>query len=197
MNKLAIKLEREERLLELKPLETLQEFGFRDKMNFCDVGAGSGVFTFEASKISKEPIYALEVSDEMIDIINNKIKVCKAVNIFPKKIKDNAFDLPSKSIDFLLLSTVFHEIAKEEHSNFLSEIKRVLKDEGKFLVIEFLKEKSPMGPRLVEKRVSCEEMNEILEKHNFIELKHKVLGENLYAAAFKKRASEREKLDEI
>jgi ubiquinone/menaquinone biosynthesis C-methylase UbiE len=188
MNKLAIKLEREERLLELKPLETLKEFGFSTGMNFCDLGAGSGVFSLEAAKISKETIYALEISDEMIDIITKKIKISNITNVFPKKIVGKTFGLPSKSIDFVLLSTVFHEIPKEEHPKFLSEIKRVLKDNGRFLVIEFLKEKSPMGPRLVEKRVSKEEMNAIVEKHNFLELKHKVLGENLYAVLFEKVA---------
>ena len=187
MNKLAIKLEQEERLMELKPLATLKEFGFRAGMNFCDLGAGSGVFSLEAAKISQETIYALEISDEMIEIIKNKIKVSNITNIFPKKVVGKILELPSKSIDFLLLSTVFHEIPKEEQAEFISEIKRVLKDDGKFLVIEFLKEKSPMGPSLVEKRVSREELKIIVEKHNFLELKHKVLGKNLYAVSFEKK----------
>ncbi len=68
------KFESKERLDELKPRETLKRAGFKDDMVLCDIGAGTGVFALPASKISREKIYALEKSDEMIKILKTKIK---------------------------------------------------------------------------------------------------------------------------
>lgn len=186
MNKLAIKLEQEGRLLELKPMETLKEFGFNSGMTFCDIGAGTGVFSFEAATISKADTYALEISDEMLEIIKKKIEIGNYFNVHAKKILKNRFELVSKSIDFILLSTVFHEILEKERAALFSEIRRVLKDNGKFLVIEFLKKETSMGPSSIERKISREEMVKIAEKYKFVETKHKILGNNLYAVEFEK-----------
>lgn len=57
------KLENPVRLAELDPAATLIRAGFRENMVLCDIGAGTGIFTFPATQISSEKIYTLEISD--------------------------------------------------------------------------------------------------------------------------------------
>ena len=52
MSKQIEKLENEQRILELNAGETLMKIGFTEGLNLCDIGAGTGIFSFEAAKIS-------------------------------------------------------------------------------------------------------------------------------------------------
>jgi precorrin-6B methylase 2 len=56
------KLENPARLLELAPADTLHKIGLSEGSIFCDVGAGTGVFTFPAASISNTTVYAVEIS---------------------------------------------------------------------------------------------------------------------------------------
>lgn len=181
MKKNNLKLENPLRLMELNPALTLEKIGFLEDQTLCDIGAGTGIFTIPGANITKEKVYALEISDDMLSIIKDKIMEKGLGNIQLVKVKDDSFDLPSSSIDLALMVTVLHEI--EEKKNLLREVKRILKTEGRLAIIEFHKEKTPMGPP-VDHRISKEETIEVLRDAGFREINSFDLGANFYCMVF-------------
>lgn len=145
------KLNSEERKKLLAPDETLRRLGYRGIEVMADIGCGTGLFTFAASGISKgrAKIYALDVSKEMLEEIQKKIRE-KGLR-FVETIQSEAYDfkLPSESVDFVLIGFVLHEI--EDKERFLREAVRVCKREGKVALIEFKRVESSFGPPLDER----------------------------------------------
>ena len=47
------KLERAERIQELNPPETLKRIGLMPGNTFCDIRAGTGIFTFAAAELTE------------------------------------------------------------------------------------------------------------------------------------------------
>ncbi len=171
------KFESKERLDELKPRETLKRAGFKDDMVLCDIGAGTGVFALPASKISREKIYVLEKSDEMIKILKTKIKDKKLENVKVKKVESDILPVDDAACDLVILVTVLHHIDRKE--TMFSEIKRILKENGKIMIIEFHKRETKMGPPR-EIRISQEELEEIAKEYKLKILDKFILGDNFY-----------------
>ncbi len=68
------KLENPARLEELAPENTLKRIGLEPGMTFADIGAGTGIFAIPAAKMTTEKVYALEISEEMIQLLNQRKK---------------------------------------------------------------------------------------------------------------------------
>lgn len=175
------KFENKERLEELLPIETLRRAGFREGMTLCDIGAGTGAFSLPATEISKEDIYALEISDEMIGILEKRIVEKGIENLKVKRVKDNILPLEDKSCDMAIMVTSLHHI---EHKELMAdEIKRVLKKEGRLMIVEFHKRETPMGPP-AHHRISQEEVEEFVSCNGFTRIDKFLLGENFYVFVF-------------
>ena len=155
-----------------------------DAVTFADLGCGSGFFSIplakraENFKDKKFILFALDISEEMLGVFNGKLKKDKDINLGEsgpckiKCVKCEEFFIPleDSSVNILLLANVFHEI--EHKSDYLNEIKRVLKDGGSFFLLDWKKEdENPvMGPPSVE-RVSTEEAKKALEESGFKDIK--------------------------
>jgi len=182
LNSKIAKFENPVRLEELKPEETLLKIGLQDNHDLCDVGAGSGVFTFPAAAmLTKGKVYALEINDEMLAVMEEKSKKAGISNIEFIKVQDNRFEIESYSVDIVLMVTVLHEI--ENKNVILQEVKRVLKDTGKFAVIEFHKRETPTGPPTTH-RLGKDEVEDLLTKAGFRVKENFDLGENFYCLVF-------------
>ena len=181
MNHKRTKFENPMRLEELKPIETLKRIGLLDNHILCDIGAGSGIFTIPAAKITKNKVYALEINDEMLSIIGEKANTEGATNIELIKVKDTHFDIIDHSIDVVLLVTVLHEI--NNTTVFLEEVETVLDDNGKIVVIEFHKRETPMGPPIGH-RMGKDEVIGQLKNAGFIVRENFDLGDNFYCLVF-------------
>lgn len=183
MTNMQIKLDNPERVKELNPEHTLSKIGLRDGHVFCDIGAGSGVFTIPAAKITKNSIYALDTSDDMLTLISEKAKQEKIKNIKPIKVEGNRFDLPDETANIVLMAAVLHEIA--EKPAFVAEVKRLLKIGGKAAVIEFHKRDTPNGPGL-EHRLGRDEAFNILLTSGLQPYDEFDVGDNYYCLVFRR-----------
>ena len=179
------KFENPARLAELDPKGTLIKAGLKDNMTVCDIGAGTGIFSFPAAQISDDDIFALEISDGMIELLNSRINERKILNIKVKKVEPPAIPLDSNICDMALMVTVLHEI--EDKTSMFNEIKRVLKKNGRLLIIEFHKRETPMGPP-VEHRISEEFTQKLCKDHGFKTIDAFSLGANFYGIVFEKSA---------
>lgn len=175
------KFENKARLEELNPRDTLKRAGFKEGMVLCDIGAGTGIFSIPATKISDNDIYALEKSDEMIEILKNRIVEKNIKNLKIKKVESNILPIGDKVCDLVIMVTVLHHIDDKEF--MIDEIKRILKDNGKLMIIEFHKRETSMGPP-VEMRISEEELEEIGVYNNLKIIDKFVLGDNFYGFIF-------------
>lgn len=170
------KLENPKRITELNPKETLIKIGLSDRSTFCDIGAGTGVFTYAAAEITAKDIYAVEISGEMREILRLKNNGQNVI------IEDSAQNVPTDSCDVVLLCTVLHEL--DNIPDMMGEIRRILKHDGVLAIIEFHKEATPMGPP-VDHRISESETVETLMKNEFVKINRFKLGDNFYCLIFK------------
>lgn len=168
------KLENPLRVAELKPAETLRRAGLTPDANFLDVGAGTGLFAFEAANMTCGTVYAVEISADMLKILNEKRENAGHHNVHIIQGVENA---PSGAFDLALLCTVLHELDQPEY--VLGQIRRALKPGGRLAVIEFHGRTTPMGPPEAV-RIGEEAASRILTLAGFLVEGSYTLGDNFY-----------------
>ena len=172
------KLENPARIEELAPPETLARLGLLDGMAFADIGAGTGIFTTAAAGITRAPIYAIDPSAGMREILQSKKS---ALALDTVEILSDVSALMEQSVDLALLCTVLHEI--DDQKAFFAQIAARLKPEGRLAVIEFHKSASPFGPP-PEIRLSPEDTVRLASSAKLEERDRFTLGENFYCVIF-------------
>ncbi len=142
------KLESEERRALIPPARTLEKFGLDKGMTFVDVGAGTGFFSREASKIvGKEGrVVAAEMSPEMIEILKRQ-GVPREVEVLQSG--EYSIPLPDSVADLTWLAFVTHETP--DVPRFLKEAARVTKQHGKIVIVEWKKQTEERGPAMEER----------------------------------------------
>ena len=198
--------EKQQRVMELSPANTLRKIGFTSGMSFCDIGAGIGLFTFPAAEISRESIYAVDILPEMREILRRtrdnslttrevlreKVQVDCENNLITdfadKKyenviIKSSINEVPDFSIDIALLCTVVH--ALDDITEMAEQVRRILTDTGIIAIIEFHKKETDYGPPVV-RRISQEDLIVEFSPHGFRIHDSFILGNNFYCATFQK-----------
>lgn len=138
-------LDSPERRGDLPPEKLLDMLPIKKENNILDLGAGTGYLAIPAAKMVEGLVYALDLDPKMLEVIHSKTKDENITNVHA--IKGNIDDIPlsDDSIDIVLASLVLHEMKNLPQS--LQQIKKVLKEEGYFVCVEFeKKERSSDGP---------------------------------------------------
>ncbi len=187
MNEKKKKLENPLRLAELDPQGTFRRIGLGMNDVICDIGAGTGIFTIPAAKITGNKVYAIEIDDGMLQHIDEKVKSEKLTNVELVKVQNNKIGIKDEEADLAIMVTVFHEI--ENKKDYLQEIRRILRQEGRLAIIEFHKRETPMGPP-VSHRIGKSESEEIMKEAGFSIVDEFDLGDNFYCIIFKKADNE-------
>jgi len=148
---------------------------------FLDIGCGTGDYSLHAAKIigNSGQVYALDVQDELITNLKEKTSREGLKNI-RALISDIAHPLPveDKSVDICFISTVLHSVDLSRHGEQLfNEIRRVLKPDGRLVIIECKKKDLSRGPPL-EMRISSDELENLVERYGFLKINLFDLGFN-------------------
>jgi ubiquinone/menaquinone biosynthesis C-methylase UbiE len=132
----------------------------------ADIGCGTGYYTFPlAEQVGKDGrVYGVDISQEMLSILEERIKEKKVINIEPVLSEEDFIPLPDASLDLVILATTFHEVDQREA--LLQEIRRVLKLGGQIINIDWEAKESPMGPP-IEHRIPLEEAIKIFSAAGF------------------------------
>ncbi|MFA6324939.1 MAG: class I SAM-dependent methyltransferase [Candidatus Paceibacterota bacterium] len=121
------------------PVKNLKQFGLGENMIVADLGAGTGFYSILAAKmVPHGKVYAIEIQKDFLGIVKNKIKDANIKNIdcFLGNIeKIGGTLLASDIIDAVIVSNVLSQI--ENKDKFIEEIKRILKDSGKVLLVDW------------------------------------------------------------
>ena len=168
-----------ERLKDLPPDKILQDIGVERGSLFVDVGCGTGHFSLPALDIvGKEgKVYALDVSQEMLDSLIDKSGSPKGSNLKTLRSREYEFLLSAEIADYVLMSSVLHEV--DNPTRFLEEGIRVLKKQGKIIVIEWIKADMDSGPPK-EHRISLDETKKIVNDLGLAVIRASNINEKYY-----------------
>jgi len=144
-------LERPEREKEEASSKLHQQLKLKEGMVVADVGAGSGYHTFRMAKAvgDKGKIYAVDVQQEMLDVMNKRIKADSIKNIETVLGTEKDPKLPQGKVDLILLVDVYHEFAFPYEMT--EAMVKALKPGGRLVFVEFRLEDKDVPIKLVHK----------------------------------------------
>lgn len=135
----------------LNPGFIVNEFGLSEGMNVADFGSGAGYFTIiVAQRVGKEGrVYALDIMETALDSVREKAKAVGLENI--EAIRTNlevlgSSGLSDQSQDVVLLANILFQSDKK--SEIVREAKRVLKESGSLIIIDWKKSAGAMSDGL-------------------------------------------------
>lgn len=116
----------------------------------ADIGCGTGFFALPLSRrIPEGKVYALDISEEMLERLRQKAQEGHITNIEALKSGETDFPLPPGSMDGVLLAFVLHE--QEDRIAFLKKVKELARPGAWVGVVEWVKREMSMGPPLHER----------------------------------------------
>ena len=149
-----------------KPHEVLTALGIKPGEVIADIGAGSGYFTFRlAHHVGNQgKVYAIDVSPDMILHLNRRIRDFKATNVSSILADPDDPLLPERSVNRFFFSNSWHHI--ENHTKYLSLMKKMLKPGGEIIMIDFHKKELPVGPPM-QMKIAREDLIKQMETNGF------------------------------
>ena len=151
------------------PVKNLKAFGLREDMVVADLGAGTGFYSIPASlMVPRGKVYAIEVQKDFLTTIRNKA-IQKRLNnlecLLGNVEKINGTKLKDKIVDAIIASNILFQV--ENKDKFIEEAGRILKPEGKLLLIDWSDNPSAIGPG-INRIVPKNKAREMFEKKGFI-----------------------------
>ncbi len=151
----------------MNPEEVVAQIGIQPKNIVADFGCGTGYFTFPiAKKITTEgKIYAFDILPQKLETVESQAKLSGLANIVTKRAnleKIGGSKLEAGSVDWVILVDILFQ--NDNKDEIFNEAKRVLKDGGKILVVEWNHLDSSMGPQQ-KLRIPKADMLDIVNKN--------------------------------
>lgn len=146
----------------IDPQLIIKKAGISDKMKVADLGCGAlGHFVFPTAKVvgKKGKMYAVDILKTILENIQKRAKQDGLDNIIETVWTDleifGATKIESSSLDVAMLINTLYQSHKRVE--ILRESIRMLKKDGKLLVVEWENIATPLGPP-AEERVKSESM---------------------------------------
>ena len=132
------------------PQGNIEQFGLQDGMIVADLGAGTGAYTIAAARkvMGNGRVYAVEVQKEVLSSLENSVakEGLSNVEVLWGDIERlGGTKIGDRKVDAVIASNVLFQV--EDKKGFVQEIKRILKPEGKVLLIDWQDSFGGMGPQ--------------------------------------------------
>lgn len=146
--------------------KVLREVGLKEGDILADVGCGIGYFSIPAAQVvgSTGMVYALDIEEEMVKELEKRMEAQNIDHIQTVVTEEYDLKLHNNSVSTVFICTVLHEI--QDRKRFLNEAKRILQEEGKIAVVDWIKKDSEDGPP-VSHRVDSSEVEQELQDCGF------------------------------
>lgn len=180
------KLNSEERRKLLAPHETLTRLGYKKGDTMADIGCGTGLFTLPAAELSLPgtKIYAIDISQEMLNEVISQAEKENLQNIIPVKSEEYDSKLEDEIADFVLMCTVLHEV--DDKPRLLAEATRICRSGGTIAVIEFNEINTSFGPPMSH-RLSRNNVEVLFNATGLTGIQNMDISEAFYAVTAKKQ----------
>jgi SAM-dependent methyltransferase len=149
--------------------DILERNGSLQEKTLLDIGCGTGKFLMGlAMKNSDSRFFGIDIAENMVENAR-QISQEYHINNLEFKLGDSAnLDFEDNFFDYVTSLISFHYW---DHDKAISEIKRVLKPEGKILIADH---KIGITGRGANKIYSKRQLRELFEKKGFIDVKHHI-----------------------
>jgi len=154
-------LERPEREREERPDLLVPALKLRASDAVADIGAGTGYYTRRLAKDvgTNGVVYAVEIQQEMLDILTNRMAGERVLNVKPVLGTDIDPGLPSASVDLILMVDVYHEF--DHPFEMVEAMCRALKPGGRMVFVEFRAEDPEVPIKPVHKMTEAQVRKEM------------------------------------
>lgn len=126
-----------------KPEEVIKFLGDLKNKTIVDIGAGTGYFEFKMNEPSAK-IIATDVDERFVKYIDERIVSEKTTNIFSRKAEYEKPPVMEQEADIVFMVDVYHHI--ENRKDYFSLVKKGLKPNGEFVIVDFKKGDFEQGP---------------------------------------------------
>jgi demethylmenaquinone methyltransferase/2-methoxy-6-polyprenyl-1,4-benzoquinol methylase len=117
---------------------TIKQIDRTDEIRILDVATGTGDLALEAVRLKPVEIVGIDISEKMLEIAKKKVSDRKISVPFSFQIAA-AEDLPFEDEEFDFVTVAFGVRNFEDLQKGFSEMRRVLKQNGKLIILEFSK----------------------------------------------------------
>jgi ubiquinone/menaquinone biosynthesis C-methylase UbiE len=150
----------------LDPKKNIIQLGLHEGMRIADFGAGSGHVARIVSTLVGHTghVYVVEIQKGLVKKLEDDLKADKITNvscIWGDIEKNGGTKIADESMDAVIVSNVLFQVT--DKFGLIDEAKRILKKDGKILVIDWQESSSGIGP------VS----NKVVDKTSAIDLFHR------------------------
>jgi len=149
------------------PIKNLRSFGLKEDGIVVDLGAGTGFYAVRAGQmVPHGKVYAIEIVKDFLTTIKNKVKEAHLSNVeclWGDVEKVGGTNLKDEIADSVIASNIFFQV--EDKNNFIEEIKRILRPNGRVLLIDWLKDEDTEAVVKLKGAVSKDRAREMFEKH--------------------------------
>ena len=154
-------LERPERAQEERPDLLVPALKLKPGDAVADIGAGTGYYTRRlAGPIGTNGVvYAVEIQQEMLDILTNKLAGEKIFNVKPVLGTITDPKLPRATVDLILMVDVYHEF--DHPFEMVAAMCQSLKPGGRMVFVEFRGEDPNVPIKLVHKMTEAQVRKEM------------------------------------
>ncbi|HHE46033.1 MAG TPA: methyltransferase domain-containing protein [Candidatus Moranbacteria bacterium] len=151
----------------LNPRDIINNLEILPGMKVAQFGCGTGFFTFPvAEKVGKNGVvYALDILEQKVEAIKSQAKLSNLGNIIVKKVnleEKEGSEIKKESVDWVIMANMLYQ--NRNKSYIIKEAKRILKKDGRALLIDWNPANNAIGPKK-HYRVSKEELVKIIKKY--------------------------------
>jgi len=156
-------LERESREEEEKLSLLIKSLKLEPGMIVADIGAGTGVISvLMAEQVGpKGKVLAVDIQQEMLDLLEEKTKQLGIQNIKPVKGTVKSPKLPAETVDLAIFVDVYHEMAFPYE--MMSALSKSMKPGGQIVLVEYRKEDPSVPIKLLHKMSQKQVKKELLQ----------------------------------
>mgnify|MGYP001817218591 CR=1 FL=1 len=159
-----------------KPVQVVEALEIEAGSTIADIGTGSGYFVpFLSEAVGPDGrLFAVDIQQEMLAFVERKAAENGLDNVTTVLSQENDTRLEAGAVDLALLVDVYHELRSPKA--LLSNIRSVLKPDGRLAVVDFFSNKDvPVGPtrryRVPRRRLIAEAEAsgfKLVEEHSFL-----------------------------
>jgi ubiquinone/menaquinone biosynthesis C-methylase UbiE len=171
----------------VKPDEVIKHLGLSAGKAVADIGAGTGHYVFLMSEIvgREGVIYAIDIQKNLLENIAKQSEergITNVHTVWGDAENIGGTKLKSGAVDLVLISNVLFQT--QSKSGLVHEVKRILKKNGKAVVVDWAESFGGLGPDSLHV-VTEETARSLFENNGFILEKIFEAGAHHYGLVFK------------